>query len=87
MHFYFCRACAPPESRKLDVFRAAWSRGEPTEPDHRLIGESLLAEATAMGAGVLIIGAYTHSRLRRMIFGSVTGHMLSTAEIPVVMMN
>ncbi len=57
------------------------------EPDHRLIGEALLSEATAIGAGLLIIGAYTHSRLRRMIFGSVTEHMLSAAEIPVVMMH
>ncbi len=57
------------------------------EPDDRPIGEALHSEATAAGAGLLIMGAYTHSRLRRMIFGSVTEHMLGAAEIPVVMMN
>ena len=57
------------------------------EPGHRLTGDALLAEATTIGAGLLIMGAYTHSRVRRMIFGSVTEHVLSTAEIPVVMMN
>ncbi len=60
---------------------------ETLEPNHRMIGEALLAEATAIGAGLLIMGAYTHSRLRRMIFGSVTEHMLSAAEIPVIMMH
>jgi nucleotide-binding universal stress UspA family protein len=57
------------------------------KPDYRSTGEALLAEAAEMGAGLLVIGAYTHSRLRRMIFGSATEHMLGAAEIPVVMMN
>jgi nucleotide-binding universal stress UspA family protein len=30
-------------------------------------------------------GAYTHSRLRQMIFGGATSHILATAEIPVLM--
>ncbi len=55
--------------------------------DYRSTGEALLAESKEMGAGLLVIGAYTHSRLRRMIFGSATEHMLGGAEIPVVMMH
>ncbi len=55
--------------------------------DYRSTGEALLAESKEIGAGLLIIGAYTHSRLRRMIFGSATEHMLGAAEIPVVMMH
>ena len=46
-------------------------------------GEAILAEATAMGADLLIKGAYTQSRLRQMIFGGATSHILSAATIPV----
>ncbi len=60
---------------------------ETLKPDYRSTGEALLTESMALGAGLLIMGAYTHSRLRRMIFGSATEHMLGAAEIPVVMMN
>jgi len=50
-------------------------------------GEALLADAHEIGAGLLIMGAYTHSRLRRMILGSVTGYMLGAADISVLLMH
>ena len=46
-------------------------------------GEAILAEAAAMGADLLIKGAYTQSRLRQMIFGGATSHILAAAELPV----
>jgi nucleotide-binding universal stress UspA family protein len=46
-------------------------------------GEIILAEAASMGADLLIKGAYTQSRLRQMIFGGPTSHILSAAELPV----
>jgi nucleotide-binding universal stress UspA family protein len=46
-------------------------------------GEVILAEAAAMGADLLVKGAYTQSRLRQMIFGGPTSHILSAAELPV----
>jgi nucleotide-binding universal stress UspA family protein len=46
-------------------------------------GEVILAEAAALGADLLIKGAYTQSRLRQMIFGGATSHILSAAELPV----
>jgi nucleotide-binding universal stress UspA family protein len=46
-------------------------------------GEVILAEAAAQSADLLIKGAYTQSRLRQMIFGGATSHILSAAEIPV----
>ncbi|MHA1599636.1 MAG: universal stress protein [Alphaproteobacteria bacterium] len=48
-------------------------------------GEAILAEATNLGANLLIKGAYTHSRLRQMIFGGATSHILAAAELPVLM--
>jgi nucleotide-binding universal stress UspA family protein len=38
-----------------------------------------------VGADFLVMGAYTHSRLRRMIMGSATEHVLSTAALPILM--
>jgi len=37
------------------------------------------------GAGVLVMGAYTQSRLRQLIYGSVTKHVLTNSELPVLM--
>ena len=48
-------------------------------------GEAMLAEAAAHGADMMVKGAYTHSRLRQMIFGGATSQILSSAEIPVFM--
>lgn len=46
-------------------------------------GEAILAEAAALGADLLVKGAYTQSRLRQMIFGGATSHILGAAELPV----
>ena len=51
----------------------------------RPLGEVLLAQATELGADLLIKGAYTHSRLRQMIFGGATSHILAKAQVPVFM--
>ncbi len=49
------------------------------------VGEALDAELRAVGADMLVMGAYTHSRLRQLILGGVTRHMLHHAAIPVFM--
>lgn len=54
--------------------------------DSRSTGETLLSDAKKIGAGLLIMGAYTHTRLRRMIFGSATEYMLGSADVPVLLM-
>jgi nucleotide-binding universal stress UspA family protein len=53
--------------------------------DGRLTGEVILAHANALGCDLLIKGAYTQSRLRQMIFGGTTRHILSNAQLPVLM--
>jgi len=50
-------------------------------------GAVLLADARAQGADLLIKGAYTQSRLRQMIFGGATQHVLSAAELPVFLVH
>lgn len=54
-------------------------------PDHRLVGEVLLEEAERVSADLLVMGAYSHSRLREMILGGVTRHVLQNADLPVLM--
>lgn len=58
---------------------------EKTVDQPRGAGEAILAEAKAIGADLLIKGAYTQSRLRQMIFGGATSHVLAKAEIPVLL--
>ncbi|HET9148157.1 MAG TPA: universal stress protein, partial [Acetobacteraceae bacterium] len=37
------------------------------------------------GADLLAMGAYSHSRLRQLILGGVTRHILEHATLPVLM--
>ena len=50
-------------------------------------GEAILEHATELGADLLLKGAYTQSRLRQMIFGGATAHVLARAQMPVLMAN
>jgi nucleotide-binding universal stress UspA family protein len=54
-------------------------------PEGRSIGEAMLEEAASLDADLLVKGAYTHSRLRQMIFGGATSHILAEADLPVLM--
>jgi nucleotide-binding universal stress UspA family protein len=48
-------------------------------------GESFIREATAASADMLLKGAYTQSRIRQMIFGGATRHIIMEAKLPVLM--
>ncbi|MDH3738967.1 MAG: universal stress protein, partial [Alphaproteobacteria bacterium] len=48
-------------------------------------GVVMIEEANRLGADLLIKGGYTQSRLRQMIFGGATNHILNEAQIPVLM--
>jgi nucleotide-binding universal stress UspA family protein len=51
----------------------------------RTTGEVILDYAKAHGCDLLVKGAYTQSRLRQMMFGGATRHILATATLPVLM--
>ena len=53
--------------------------------DSRAVGEIMLEEADKLGADLIVKGAYTQSRLRQMIFGGATRHILTHATLPVFM--
>lgn len=48
-------------------------------------GEAILEEARRMGADLILKGAYTQSRLKQMIFGGATQHILQAADVPVLL--
>jgi nucleotide-binding universal stress UspA family protein len=52
---------------------------------NRPSGEMMLTKATELGCDLLIKGAYTQSRLRQMIFGGATSHILAKTNLPVFM--
>jgi nucleotide-binding universal stress UspA family protein len=54
-------------------------------PLDREVGRGLLMAAREFGADLLAMGAYSHSRLRQLILGGVTRHVLENAKLPVLM--
>ena len=54
-------------------------------PDQHPVGAVLLAEANDFGADLLVMGAYSESRLRERIVGGVTRQILARATLPVLM--
>jgi nucleotide-binding universal stress UspA family protein len=55
--------------------------------ERRTTGEAVLLAAQSLGCDLVVKGAYTQSRLRQMIFGGTTRHILSHATLPVLMAN
>jgi len=53
-----------------------------TESD---IADILIRHANETGAGMIVMGAYGHTRLREAIIGGATRHMLERANMPVLM--
>jgi len=49
------------------------------------VGAGLLAAARRFDCDLLSMGAYSHSRLRQLILGGVTRHVLERANLPVMM--
>jgi nucleotide-binding universal stress UspA family protein len=55
------------------------------KPGMRSTGEAILEHAASLGCDLLVKSAYTQSRLRQMIFGGATRHILANATLPVLM--
>jgi nucleotide-binding universal stress UspA family protein len=54
-------------------------------PGRSGVGAQILAEAASRAAGLLVMGAYTRSRLRERVLGGATRHVIAKATIPVLM--
>ncbi len=55
------------------------------ESGRRSVGETILDETKELNADLIVKGAYTHSRLRQLVFGGATRHLLHNTPIPLFM--
>ena len=53
--------------------------------DERTTGVALVSAASEQKASLIVMGAYTHSRLRQSFLGGVTRHLLAHAPVPLMM--
>ena len=58
--------------------------GEHIKPGGKTVGQALVERAHTLGADMIVKGAYTQSRLRQMIFGGVTRHLILNSPLPVL---
>ena len=52
---------------------------------NNVVGAGLLTAANEFACDLLVMGAYSHSRLRQLILGGVTRHVLEHAAVPLMM--
>lgn len=51
----------------------------------QFVGEKLLEQAERQRADLIVMGAYGHSRLKEIVLGGATRHLLKHAKVPVLM--
>ncbi len=80
---------ADARSSKSLLHALRWQNADVTlrhlEPTDRLPVETLLAAAAAVNADLLVMGGYGHSRVREIVFGGFTRHVLNGVDLPVLM--
>ena len=55
------------------------------ERGDRSAGKAILEEAAKFGSDLVVKGAFTQSRLRQLIFGGATRHIIAETTLPVLM--
>jgi nucleotide-binding universal stress UspA family protein len=84
------RAKAGPSAEEAAAYveRHGFAVDVKTIPPHSQgVGSSLLRYTHAQNSNLLVMGAYSHSRLREVVLGGVTRHILQNATIPVLMVH
>lgn len=76
------------ELPSVDIAETLTHHGIQTTADRierkgRSTGEALLDRADDIGATMLVMGAYGHTRWREFVFGGATRHVLKNAALPV----
>jgi nucleotide-binding universal stress UspA family protein len=81
----------PPGAPSADSLRAYFACHDVTadlvevQAREGATGAALLEKTHDLNADLLVMGAYTRSRLRQMLLGGVTSYMLDNADLPVFM--
>ncbi len=74
----------------VDIATHLARRGLVVEASHLVsdsvsVGDLLLSRAADLGADIIVMGAYGHSRLRELVLGGATRHILAHMTVPVLM--
>ena len=74
-----------PELASYLAWHGIDSEIKTVEPGPDKVGAALLDAAANLEADLLVMGAYGHSRLRELLLGGVTRHIVGNATLPVLM--
>ncbi len=55
------------------------------DPEGRPTGDVLIEQARSMGSDMIVMGGYGHSRIRELIIGGATRHVLFHAPMPILL--
>ncbi|MCC6946925.1 MAG: universal stress protein [Bradyrhizobiaceae bacterium] len=77
----------PSAEQMIRYLRRNGVKAEPmtVELEGKTTGEAVLKAADKTGSNLLIKGAYTQSRLRQVVFGGPTRHIIENANLPVLL--
>jgi nucleotide-binding universal stress UspA family protein len=76
----------PSAAELVDHLKLHGVRAEVRDLQHDgTAAASLLKAAIESAAGLIVMGAYGHSRFRELVLGGVTRHMMSQSTVPVLM--
>lgn len=78
---------APEELARSLIWRGVEVELHHIEPEGTSVGALLLQHVEELGSDLLVMGAYSHSRVRELILGGVTQHVLRNASVPVLMVH
>ncbi len=56
----------------------------PEDKDHGEPGERILGHARDLDCSMIVMGAYSHSKLRNFVFGGTTGYLLDHQDRPIL---
>jgi len=77
-----------PKSSQLATYLSYWGvKSERISRRGKNESEEILEMYKSTESDLLVMGAYTRSRLRHLVFGGVTEHMLQHTSIPVFMLH
>lgn len=79
-----------PWSAEDDICTTLKRHGVPCEATESVkarhgAGEAIAEKAAAVGADLLVMGCYGHSRMREFVLGGATRHILGGSPLPVLM--
>jgi nucleotide-binding universal stress UspA family protein len=77
-----------PKAAHLERYLAHWDvEVERRRTPGRHVEQELERECRAFGSDLLVMGAYSRNRLRQLVLGGVTEHMLFRTELPVLLLH